>query len=179
MGQYRLPRRDKVQRNMEMADIERRSGRFWRGYQPAQQFLVKVHPKAKGGKKTVAKDGTERVTVYLLRFRSKTNPVYAFLKIGISNQMADRFGFDSHRYDVETVRLLRNLHRREAKQIEARLHQLFAEWSHAPRVALMSKGNTECFEDQIEIIDQTAIVFAAFKEELERCRSSVDRAPVS
>ena len=179
MGQYRLQPRSKQRRDQEIADVEIRSGRFWRGYQPAQRFLVKVHPKAKGGKKTVGKDGLERVTVYLLRFRSKTNPVYSFLKIGISNQMADRFGFDSHRYDVETVRLLRGLHRRDAKKIEARLHELFSEWSHIPRVALMSKGNSECFEDQVEIVDQTAIVFAAFNKELERCRSSVDRAPVS
>jgi hypothetical protein len=130
-------------RAADNAAVER-NARFWRGYSPAGTFLTKVNPQPIS---TRDKRRRESVSIYLLRFRSKTNPTYSFLKIGITNHIKDRFGFDSHRYDVENIAMAHGFSRGEAKSAEAAMHDKFSEWSHKPQVPLMSKGNTECFID--------------------------------
>lgn len=130
-------------RAADNAAVER-GARYWRGYSPGHSFVEKAHPKAVSSRD---KSKPDKVAVYFMRFRSKTNPTYSFLKIGITNHLGDRFGFDSHRYDREKLAMAHDYSRQEAREIEKRLHKQFSEWSHSPQVPLMSKGDTECFVD--------------------------------
>jgi hypothetical protein len=161
---HNVTHRSVERRNFEIAAVEK-DQRYWKGYDVAGRFLVKVNPKRKALK---AKANRHVVGVYLIRFRSRTNPVYAFLKIGITNDIKGRFDLDSHRYTTEIVATLYGLRRQEAVNIEKKLHGMFKVWSHIPRVPLMSKGNTECFEDQARVISRTMAVFSAFKAEMKR-----------
>lgn len=99
------------------------------------------------------------VIVYLIRFSSRVSDEQPFLKIGITNNMGERFGFDYYRYDASTVDTVSGLKRSEALDIERRLHAMFAAKSYSPKLRLLSGGNTECFVDDDEIIKTVATLF--------------------
>lgn len=106
------------------------------------------------------------VIVYLVRFTSKITDEPPFLKIGITNDPAGRFGFDSYRYHRKYLKSSPLLKRAEATDVERRLHRLFADKAYIPNLKLLSKGNSECFIDCDEVLTTTSNLFRLLEEEL-------------
>lgn len=117
------------------------------------------------------------VSVYLIRFTLIMNPYYRFLKVGISNDVRHRFDEDFLRYRQDTVARLNGLTRSRALQIEQRLHTLFSDKRHTPRIRLLSQGNTECFEDDPLIVKRVKGYFKGVKKADRRRSSAVEQLP--
>ncbi len=106
----------------------------------------------------------QNVNVYLFRIKTKGSDE-TFLKIGITNSIADRFEFDVVRYKFVLLGRVGCLSRKEAIRIEKRLHALFANLSYRPKNGFVSGGHTECFVDHERIIETTRSLFALVEEE--------------
>ena len=168
------PKKTVQQKQEESIPLERRE-RYLLGLghqnKTADRLLIFDRPANRGAKRVTAPRSKEKkpersVAVYLIRFRSIMDPCLTFLKIGITNDQKNRFGFDVHRYNMETIKNVRNLTRKEALKIEGRLHRMFVEKSHTPKMKLLSGGNSECFEDDEEIISMTCKLFEIIKNDL-------------
>lgn len=111
------------------------------------------------------------VKVYLVRFRSKRNPFYSFIKIGISNSGTRiRFFEDLGRYDILQLGAIKSIQRNKALEIEKRLHQMFADMQHIPNPTLLCGGNTECFVNDEQMITKVLEIFSLFTKELKRIK---------
>jgi len=100
------------------------------------------------------------VIVYLVRFTSITNPTHTFLKVGVTNSLKERFELDCYRYTVKCIAASAKMTRREALKIERQLHGRFKEKGYVPEIKLLSKGNSECFLDDDEIIQDALKVLS-------------------
>lgn len=149
-----------------------REARFWVGkIKTADRSLLHDQPVNGAARSATLRSKGEpkperSVFVYLIRFRSIMNPHYSFLKIGITNNMSERFELDSYRFKKQVLDSVGKMLRREALDVEVRLHRMFAERSHRPTMNLLSKGNSECFEDDASIIAATTNLFSLLRQEL-------------
>lgn len=149
-------------------------------YRTADRMLIYDRPvnrSARGVTKPRKKDKVQRrkVAVYLVKFTSKITDEQVFLKIGISNELPTRFDLDFYRYDRAILNRISDLTRKEALRVERQLHALFRAKSYVPKLKLLSRGNSECFVYDDEIISTVGTAFDLLREEKKRCCRSSTR----
>ena len=153
-------RKTVAQKQLESIPLERKESRalgLSHQYKTADRLLIFDRPVNRSAKNVTRprakpKKPERSVSVYLLRFTSVPNPYHTFLKIGITNDLSARFELDLYRHTTTTLKIVKNLTRREALKVEGRLHRMFVNKSYTPTVKLLSGGNSECFVDDQEIM---------------------------
>lgn len=148
-------------RHLHADDHDRFNEPGWSGYRSStSQFVEKCHPRFVKTERERSRD-PGKVAVYFVRFTSIEVPTYSFLKICISNATNIRFDFDSHRFKHAVLAQIKGLTRERAIRIEAQILEKFALHKHTPRMALMSKGNSEFLEDSKELQEEIRADFRA------------------
>lgn len=170
----------KQQESIPLERIERRALGLSHQYKTADRLLIFDRPVNRSAKSVTKPRAKQKkpprsVSVYLVRFTSVPNPYHSFLKIGITNNLPERFELDLYRHTCSHLNIVGKLTRREALKIEGRLHRMFVSKSYTPKVKLLSGGNSECFLEDQEIIDTVERVFAIVKNDLAGLAQSAER----
>ena len=164
---------------LRIADHDRLFDKAWVGYRPSTStFLTDCHPQFVKTQKEAQREPNKLITVYFIRARSKIAITYSFLKIGISNNKEIRFDFDSHRFTFITLASLKCSSRTEALRIESELLKKFSSRKHIPSIKLLSGGNSECFEDAVDLESEITEAFAAYGAKIENNFGGTPRAEI-
>lgn len=121
-------------------------------FDPEENALMKTPKKPK-----------RKVSVYLLRIKTKGHDE-GFLKIGITNNLEKRFEPDLVKYRFRLLGIAQGLTRKEALDVECRLHDMFAAFSYRPRFGFVTGGYTECYVDCPDVVDTTLKLFGLIAE---------------
>jgi hypothetical protein len=130
-------------------------------YRPISTETFKIEKNDLVEKKNKPK---RKVNVYLFRIKTKGHDE-EFLKIGITNNVEKRFEPDLVKYKLYLLGIVGGLTRKEALDIECRLHDMFAPFSYRPRFGFVTGGYTECYVDCADVIDTTLKLFGLIEDE--------------
>ena len=151
----RYKEKTKADRAIDFAKLDNKG---WAGYRTSTStFLSDCQPQFIKTAKEASKKAN--FVVYFIRIRSLTAITYSFLKIGISNNKEIRFDFDSHRFRFATLATIKCSSRKEALEIESKLLKKFKDRKHIPSIKLLSGGNTECFDDAVDLENEILEAF--------------------
>ena len=73
------------------------------------------------------------------------------------------------KYRFHLLGITRGLTRKEALDVECRLHDMFAKFSYRPRFGFVTGGYTECYVDCAAVIDTTLKLFWLIADERGEC----------